>query len=140
MTSVSVKNARSVDAILDKLEQQSNDYYTKVINYAVNQVRNEAILGIQQTPRTGKRYKRGKKTHIASSAGNPPAIDTGRLLNSINYAIKNRYTGEVYASTEYAAALEFGTVRMAARPFMQPALEKSRIKILDLAKKFKYKK
>jgi HK97 gp10 family phage protein len=140
MTSVNVKNAKSVDKILDKLEKQSNDYYEKIIKDAVNLIRTEAIFGIQHTPRTGKSYKRGKKTHIASSPGNPPAVDTGRLRNSINYFLTDRYTGEVRASTKYAAALEFGTVRMAARPFMQPALEKSRIKILDLAKKFKYKK
>jgi len=144
---------------MDKLESQVSDYYKIIISYAVNEVRNQALLGIQRTPKTGKTYKRGKKTytsktgktykrknktHTASSAGNPPAIDGGTLVNSINYIVlipnQNVFGGEVSASTGYAADLEFGTVKMAARPFMQPALEKSRTKILNKAKQFRYKK
>ena len=53
---------------------------------------------------------------------------------------KDIFRGEVSAETAYAADLEFGTVKMAARPFMQPALEKSRTKILNKAKQFRYKK
>ena len=142
--SVSLSSNKAINNVMDKLESQISDYYKIIISYAVNEVRNQALLGIQRTPKTGKTYKRKKKTHTASSAGNPPAIDGGTLVNSINYIVlipnQNVFGGEVSASTGYAADLEFGTVKMAARPFMQPALEKSRTKILNKAKQFRYKK
>lgn len=148
-TSVKLKDNKTVKAMVDKLESQASNYYKKVVNYASNEVRNQAILGIQTTPREGKKYKRGSKIHIASIPGKPPAIDTGRLVNSINYIVdvySKGYAAEVFASTKYAYWLEFGTTKkdgttkMAARPFMQPALESSKQKILDYAKKFKYKR
>jgi HK97 gp10 family phage protein len=142
-TSVKLKDNKTVKAMVDKLESQASNYYKTVVNYAANEVRNQAILGIQTTPRTGKKYKRGSKIHIASIPGKPPAIDTGRLVNSINYIVDvytKGYAAEVFASTKYAADLEFGTTKMAARPFMQPALESSKQKILDKARKFKYKR
>jgi HK97 gp10 family phage protein len=141
--SVSLTSNKAIDKVMDKLESQVSDYYKIIISYAVNEVRNQSILGIQSTPKTGKSYKRGGKSHTASSAGNPPAIDSGTLVNSIKYEYdmaKDIFRGEVSAATEYAADLEFGTVNMAARPFMQPALEKSRTKILNKAKQFRYKK
>ena len=140
---VRLSSNKAIDKVLERLKTQSEDYYKIMIAYAVNEVRNQAVLGIQRTPKTGKTYKRKKKTHTASSAGNPPAIDGGTLVNSIKYEYdmaKDIFRGEVSASTAYAADLEFGTVKMAARPFMQPALEKSRTKILNKAKQFRYKK
>jgi HK97 gp10 family phage protein len=141
--SVSLSSNKAINNVMDKLESQVSDYYKIIISYAVNEVRNQALLGIQRTPKTGKAYKRKNKTHTASSAGNPPAIDGGTLVNSIKYEYdmgKDMFRGEVSAATAYAADLEFGTVNMAARPFMQPALEKSRTKILNKAKQFRYKK
>lgn len=85
---------------------------------------------------TGRVYRRGKRgrTHQASAPGEPPAVDTGRLRNSI--AMKgptwegDAVTGEVGTNVEYAARLEFGGtdsrgVRIAARPYMRPALEQA---------------
>lgn len=69
----------------------------------------------------GRRYKRGTVIHIASLPGYPPNVDTGKLMN----AIAVRKPGESQriihtGDTEYAAWLEFGTSKMAARPFMRP--------------------
>jgi hypothetical protein len=55
-------------------------------------------------------------------------IDTGTTLNS---TLSRRVPGARLArrigpTTDYAAHLEFGTVRMPARPFMIPALEAER--------------
>ena len=36
----------------------------------------------------------------------------------------------VFASAEYAAALEFGTSKIAARPFMRPALIRNKNRIV----------
>jgi HK97 gp10 family phage protein len=39
---------------------------------------------------------------------------------------------EVHVNAPYAAALEYGTSRMAARPFLQPAIDKTRAEVITL--------
>lgn len=96
----------------------------RVVDDAVQAVAREGERivkqSMQQSPANGIAYDRGAGVHVASSAGNPPRIDTGTLLNSINTnRVKDR-VWRVSTGTEYAAWLEFGTERMAARPFMGP--------------------
>lgn len=75
-------------------------------------------------PKTGREYRRGKKrVHVASAPGEAPAVDMGLLSNSIRVERTELLTAEVSAGTEYAEPLEFGTVKMAARPFMGPGAE-----------------
>jgi len=49
-------------------------------------------------------------------------VDTGRLRNSITHAVDEPEKA-VYIGTnvEYAAYVEFGTVKMAERPYLKPA-------------------
>ena len=42
--------------------------------------------------------------------------------------------GQVISAAPYSKALEFGTTTMDARPFMQPALEKNKKKIVSIFK------
>lgn len=73
----------------------------------------------------GKSYKRGGRFHIASQPDYPPNIDTGKLMNAIYvYTPKKGERGISTGDTEYAVFLEYGTTRMAARPFMRPMAEK----------------
>ncbi len=63
-------------------------------------------------------------SHQASAPGEMPAVDLSNLVGSIAVdAEPGRLWAEVSAGTEYAAHLEYGTVQMAARPFMVPATE-----------------
>lgn len=63
----------------------------------------------------------GKK-HIASAPGEPPNQDTGHLAGNIEARhTQSDLVVEVASEAEYSAPLEFGTSRMAPRPFMQPA-------------------
>lgn len=72
----------------------------------------------------GRVYPRGDgKPHQASAPGEAPAIDTGHLVNSIQAARTGQGSAVVTAYSDYAAALEFGTRKMAARPFFKPAAE-----------------
>jgi HK97 gp10 family phage protein len=76
-------------------------------------------------PGTGRKYRRGRKYHIASAPGRPPAVDTGRLRASITHEVHkegDQIVGLVGTNVEYAPHLEFGTNKMAARPFLRPAL------------------
>lgn len=84
-------------------------------------IQREAKISIQNSPPdpdTGR-----------SKPGNAPKTDTGRLVNSI--LVEERDDAVVVGSNvKYSEYLEFGTRYMAARPFMQPALEKSRKSII----------
>ena len=75
---------------------------------------------------TGITYqkKNPNRTHIASAEDQPPATDTGRLKNSIEFDKLDDLTATVGSKLTYATYLEYGTSRMAARPFFRPAVEK----------------
>jgi HK97 gp10 family phage protein len=96
----------------------------------------DAKQSILSGDKHGRVYKRGKTvSHRASAPGEAPASDAGRLVNSVNAeAVSNELAAEVHAGggvVNYARALEFGTAKMAARPFFQPAAEKNRRRIAD---------
>jgi HK97 gp10 family phage protein len=94
------------------------------------EVRNAAVSLIMDTLKTGRIYRRRGVEHRASAPDEAPASDTGRLVNSIrtDYRLAE-LTGIVSASTAYAAYLEYGTSRMAPRPYMRPALASRRAAI-----------
>jgi HK97 gp10 family phage protein len=107
----------------------------------------------------GSIYARGKKVHQASAPGYPPAVDTGRLRASIstNWSSSGLQRGLVGAKAKpedgvgqpgpkfsvpfrvvigsnvaYAAYVEFGTKRMAARPYLRPAFDKYKGRVTKL--------
>lgn len=70
-----------------------------------------------------------------SSPGEPPAVVTGRLRASITMRVESedgKPAGYVGTNVEYASSLEYGTSKMAPRPFLVPALEANKPKIRDL--------
>lgn len=75
---------------------------------------------------------RGKasRVHQASAPGEPPAVDTGRLRSSVShegpYVDGNRVHGRWGTNVEYADDLEFGTSRIAPRPWARRAEEETR--------------
>jgi len=64
-------------------------------------------------------------------------VDTGRLRASITHELeteKDELIGIVGTNVVYAKYQEFGTYKMAAHPFLFPALESNREKIKELLK------
>lgn len=94
-----------------------------------NEIRNDIILSMRNSPQTGKAYFRGRtkkgkpKFHRASSPGFPPRPDSGDLLRSIITDV--RFTevevGSIITNPAYPKFLEEGTSRMEARPWLEPA-------------------
>lgn len=74
-----------------------------------------------QGPKSGALYPRPGKWHQASAPGEAPAVDYGFLANSMQMEFPRQLLGVVYTNQDYAAPLEYGTGRVAARPFMTPA-------------------
>jgi HK97 gp10 family phage protein len=76
---------------------------------------------IQRGPKTGIMY--GK--HRASAPGEPPATDTGTLVNSIE-SKRDGLVAVVWTEKKYGKYLEFGTRNIAPRPWLTPAVEQNR--------------
>lgn len=72
------------------------------------------------------------KGHVASLPGQPPNQNLGTLSNNIEAVHDAPLRASAVSRAPYSAALEFGTSRMQARPFMAPAAEKNRKKATDL--------
>jgi len=108
----------------------------QLVGRAANLVRNTAVDSILQGAKSGVTYSlyNPRRTHTASAAGQPPASDTGFLASNITNVIDVDGLGaSVESRADYSSFLEFGTTKMAARPFMHPAAEENRPKIRRLA-------
>lgn len=109
-----------------------------LIGQAGNLVRNTAVNSINQGAKSGVIYEKynPRRTHKASAAGEAPATDTGYLVGNINIVEDADGLGvSVESRAEYSQALEFGTSKMGARPFLQPALEENKSKIKRIAQR-----
>lgn len=71
------------------------------------------------------------KNHFASLPGQPPNADTGVLDRSIETVVVDRLQVEVSVNAPYAAALEYGTSKMAPRPYAAPAIARNRKKVAE---------
>jgi hypothetical protein len=81
------------------------------------------------------RGRNGSKAHQASAPGEPPAADSGNLMNSWQAAKKvapktagkNRvlrmFPANVGSAVQYGWFLEMGTSKMLARPYLDPAMQ-----------------
>jgi len=73
----------------------------------------------------GRSYRRGSIVHVASQPGYPPNVDIGGLRAAIGVRRPGQLRRSIHTgNVEYAPYLEFGTTRMAARPFMRPMAAK----------------
>lgn len=75
------------------------------------------------------------KGHVASLPGEAPNADTRELDTNINTVVVGPLRVNVEATAPHAAYLEFGTSRMAERPFMRPATDKKRPEAIDLIRR-----
>lgn len=66
------------------------------------------------------------KNHVPSKPGDPPNADTHFLDRSVHVERTGPLTAQSIADAPYAARLEFGDDKVAARPFMRPAAKKVR--------------
>lgn len=72
------------------------------------------------------------KNHVPSAPGEPPNNDTGRLADNIETVQVQPLKVEVSSNAPYSAALELGTSKMEARPFMGPAAQAKKDEVIAL--------
>lgn len=73
--------------------------------------------------KSGVKYKR--LPNRSSAPGEAPAHQFGPLMKGINSKMVSALRGSASSTAPYAGYLEGGTRKMAARPHMQPALDKT---------------
>jgi len=89
-------------------------------------LRQEVVSLIENTSKSGRVYG----NHQSSAPGEPFASDTGEAVRQIDLSFSSDgLTGYVDSKAEYGAALEFGTEKMEARPYMRPALQNKKAEI-----------
>ena len=122
MTSITTKVIRKKPRY-NEYQRRMTKFLKDNINISLNMVRNTVVTGISQGPATGASRGDGSR---ASKEGEYPMTDTGFLVNNININRDNDgLGGSVASNADYSEALEFGTSKMGARPFMQPSLEEN---------------
>jgi len=122
------------------LEQEVEKALELSLKGIAQMVANDAKKAVARGPKSGrtytKRFKTNRQTgrifptedrvpHQASAPGEAPATDTGKLVSSIVGDAKG-LRAYIEARSAYAVHLEFGTRNMAARPFLNPAVERNR--------------
>lgn len=120
-----------LDALRTKLASLPAEYQAEVapaVYAAGDMIRVEAHKSIVKEAVQGK-------NHVPSSPGDPPNRDTGQLDSSLVTQVSGPLSVTVTANAPYAASLEFGTSKMAERPFMRPAIEKKTKAMVDLIAK-----
>ena len=141
---VVTSNSAEVNARLAKRVKASIKDVQQLVVNATNLVEETVVKGIHGPPKTGILYEKGssfrgnRPSHRASAPGEYPATDTGYLAQNISSTMSvDRLTGRITSEAEYSKDLEYGRNGVAARPFMQPSLEKNRRKILGWFKRAK---
>lgn len=92
-------------------------------------VRDTILKSLRAENKSGEFYFRGKYpnyiVHQASAPGEAPASDTGELIRGITLPLEvedgEEFGVVIISKAPYSSELEYGTTRMAARPYMTPA-------------------
>jgi len=111
--------------VMQKIDSTSKARMTE----AINTVRNKTLETLSGS-RTGRTYfvPGTQKTYTASAPGEPPAVATARLKQSIKGGLEGQgknVLGFVGTEIDYGRMLEFGTSKIAPRPWLRVSFEKS---------------
>ena len=115
-------------ALNDKLTRLARGVnVTQALLRAAERTRQEYVESVQeQSPgRPDTRYGPRRQV-IVSNPGESPNSDTGHLVNMTGTQSDRVNQAEAFSSASYAEDLEFGTPKMAPRPAMAPAFEKTK--------------
>ena len=103
---------------------------------AVMEVRSKTLVKLSGQ-RSGRTYfvPGTHKTYTASAPGQPPAVATAGLRQSIKGTVETegkQVVGRVGTDLDYGRRLEFGTRKMAARPWLRKSFEEAEAKVKEI--------
>jgi len=122
---IRLDGSEELQRALRRLRGDVRQAASKAIKGTALELRGNIVKSIARGPASGVIYEKTNptRTHQASAPGEPPMSDTGRLANSIEFDALDDLTVTVGSRVAYAAYLEYGTSRMAPRPYFRPAVE-----------------
>lgn len=111
---------------LDNIQKGTSKRIEQVLDDTARRMKNTADEKMREVSSGNKYIKPSGKEHTASRAGDYPNVDTGTLVNSVFYELmKGKLTAKFGSKgVPYAKMLEYGTSRMAARPWLKPTFDK----------------
>lgn len=121
-------NSRRLNQRFRQLPRELQAPTRQAIRKAGLDLVNDAQASIRQ-PGRGTVRRDGSRR---SAPGDPPASDTGTLLGLVELIVlDDGLAAEVGTAFDYGGFLEFGTVNVAARPWLRPAWQRNRETILN---------
>ena len=111
---------------IEQFKDVAQAEFETAVKLTAMEVLGDAVKSIQRGSKTGKIYKRGAGYHQASAPGEAPASDTGRLAGDISVEKINPLARSVGTNLRYGEWLEFGTMAIAERPWLRPAIDFNR--------------
>lgn len=122
---------RPGDVIRARMKAFRSDPYQRAVSAALFEaaelVQREAQISITRGSSSGQ--SGGKHQHVASRPGEAPNNEFGTLANNIEATMEGPRTARVTSNAQHSVPLEFGTSKMAARPFLRPARDRKRKEI-----------
>ena len=108
-------------ASLEKIAGKKSRAVSRAVKVAGMEFSDKLQNALSRQNSRYRKYKRGSVVHWSSRPGRSPNPDTGWRMRSVSLS-RRRASGSVFVvvSAKYARALEFGSPRMAARPFVRP--------------------
>lgn len=122
----------SGDRVVSRLHRMTSPEGPQAINRALFTGGSALAVEAQVSLTTGAV---SGKAHVPSRPGEPPNQNTGVLGNNIEAVNVAPLRVEVRSTAPYARHLEYGTSKMAERPYMRPATARTRPKIVELIRK-----
>jgi hypothetical protein len=110
---------------MQQIARDLPDALDDALNATAHEALAEIVLSFGSGP-AGRTYTHEGVSHVASSPGHPPNVDTGALRASMRAEKTGSLEYQVMDGVEYGVYLELGTERMAARPFVTPVIEQMR--------------
>lgn len=119
--------ANKIQKTLEQVTKETNDALLKGVAEATLALHAQAVRGVaeQSAGEQQVRYN-PKRTVVASKPGQPPNIDMGVFIRSIQFELDAvKMAGYVGSNDKRAPWFEFGTKNMKPRPWLSRALKKA---------------
>jgi HK97 gp10 family phage protein len=118
-----VSNPSAVIKYINTLKTDSLKEIRLAVVKSTLDIHRESIKIISKNEGGTQAVRRGKNVTV-SDPFEPPHTDTGKLRQSIKFDMAtNGESGRVGSNLKYAAWLEFGTEKMAPRPWLSVAVD-----------------
>jgi hypothetical protein len=112
----SMKTVFFTDRIITQVRRDVVDPFLDLVGVEFT---NDLKRSMKNSPKTGRVYRRGRKTHRASAPGEPPAVDTGDLVKSIRWQRRNHgdlHVVEIGSTKKKSLYLEMGAAKLSRPP------------------------